>query len=1342
MAAASTTLLAQFSYTPFVGVNVGTPTYSGSVTTNANGTLTITGGGADIWNASDDCFYYYTAVTGLEWDARMQVRSFTGPDTWSKVELMVRRPATPGGAPAGPDAEMNVSMTQPAVSVADGGTGENDVEWQWRGASGGSSYNAAYGGASDTYPNEYARIVRLGSVFNLYWSTDGVNWSLVGSQDTSTTANHFDGTPWENPILVGVAVTSHNDGGATLGDAVITNLSVVPIIAPTSVGVVSQISGTTNVYAYAEASFTFVATNNATPLGDVGMSYTWYKNGQVASSNLLTTNYTFLTTAADNGAQIYAVASPLGYSSITVTSAVLTLTANPGAQIYTNGLKHELWANATRTQVENGDVPAANTLSLASAPDFNIEGINGGNNYAERLSGYFIPPTTAAYVFFLNSDDDSDLFISSNSSPTNKYLIAQETVWSNPYDWLVSDGGGVAGQKRSDLYSPDGGVTFPYANGINLVASNLYYLEAVHHQGTGGANLGVTYQTTNQIADPNWATVFTNGTYPLLEATNGNIAIITFPGTTLVWTLQPTNETVNQGDTANLSANAASDSELNVQYQWYLNGAPYTNGGTGSTLSLPLVPITYNGAQIFVVASLAESSLAITSSTVKLTVQQAVLELGFAKDERWNNSSRAAIENGAVGAPNYTMAVPAWAVNTGNNDYVNNIGRRVSGYFVPPSNGLYVFFLNSDDDSDLFLSTDDTPANKRLIAQESGWSNPWNWESVGGGSTISQKRSDQWSPNGGVTQPYASGISLLGGKHYYMEQDYSQGGGGENLEATFKLTTDPDPVSGAAVTRLTGNAIAINAVRCSYVAFTEQPSNVVAQAYANATFNALGITDSQLVIGQTTGDEASYTNSFMFYQWYTNGAAVSGANTGTLVLGSVLPDYNGLQISCQIRSLGYSDTNLNPIWSNSLPATLTVVTGAAPSLVYASVVTNNLNSTNLLYPAVVYVDVVFSGPIDPTALTNANNYLFSAGSGLTSANITSITVLPGNTAVELALNQSPILPFTVTVSSMSGWGGGPPLAGSTVTNVNTVELASLDIGGVGTTLSGADPAVPSRLYVDGPAAYTVQCEGSDIYNAFDGFNFLYETKSGNFDVVVRQIKTTHVSNWTKGGLMVREVLDEFSRNYSLVNDPDSADGIQALDGSGYGANTVECNAREDYSGATAGWEQHGPSQPPTYPNAWLRMTLQRITNSVGTNLVVQDILTAYSSTNGVNWEQLAQTDIATNGTAPASLADPAYIGICTTAHDNDPVGGYTGEYLDTAVYANYNSSYVPVVPAQLSVSLSGPNLIVSWTPAGGRLQSSPAVAGPDVNWQTVATGGGSYTNTASASAMFFRVVNP
>jgi len=238
----------------------------------------------------------------------------------------------------------------------------------------------------------------------------------------------------------------------------------------------------------------------------------------------------------------------------------------------------------------------------------------------------------------------------------------------------------------------------------------------------------------NQIADPNWTLVFTNGTSSLLQASNNNIALITSPITALSWTLQPTNLTVFEGQAANFFSKAVSDSELAVLYQWYTvaPAAPIA-GATGPTLVIPTTPFSYNGLQGYVVARNAEGGLSITSSVATLTVLQAVWEPGFAKDERWDGVSRTQVENGTAGTPGYIMSVPAFEVGVDNPSAQVNFARRVSGYFVPPSTGNYVFFVNGDDDTDLFISTDNTPGNKRLVCQETAWSNPWTWVGQGGG---------------------------------------------------------------------------------------------------------------------------------------------------------------------------------------------------------------------------------------------------------------------------------------------------------------------------------------------------------------------------------------------------------------------------------------------------------------------------------------------------------------------------------------------------------------------------------------------------------------------------------
>jgi hypothetical protein len=105
-----------------------------------------------------------------------------------------------------------------------------------------------------------------------------------------------------------------------------------------------------------------------------------------------------------------------------------------------------------------------------------------------------------------------------------------------------------------------------------------------------------------------------------------------------------------------------------------------------------------------------------------------------------------------------------------------------------------------------------------------------------------------------------------------------------------------------------------------------------------------------------------------------------------------------------------------------------------------------------------------------------------------------------------------------------------------------------------------------------------------------------------------------------------------------------------------------------------------------------------------------------------------------------ALPAAVFVGLCTTAHNNDIFGADPLLYLNTVDYDNYNSSYVPAI-LLAAPQVVGNNITISWTPSVGHLQASPALSGSGVNWQTVGSGG-SVTLPISASGMFFRVVNP
>jgi len=1480
-----------------------------------------------------------------------------------------------------------------------------------------------------------------GTVTNSKVDVSSLGLSATASLVLSGTPNVFTNTftvPANGPIGVDSVKATVIDTEPLIGSA--TTPFTVIAKPPTNALVGTQLTGPTNVYIYTEVTYNFNATNDS-PDHVFSMNYTWYKNGAKVSTNGMGPNFTFLTTPTDNGATIQCIANiadPI-YSNLTVTSGVITLATQTGSLVYTNGLKREVFYGASRANVEIGNVPHAAPIVLVG----NADSTGGqGDNYTERYSGYFIPPTNSFYIFYVAADDDTDVYLSTDQNPANKRLICQETGYSGQDAWLsVGGNGSTTAQKRSDQFSPDGGITPPNPAGIQLTGGQLYYFESVHHNGTGGDNWGVTFSTVDERQDPN--TAFVDLIPSVMKAANTNIAVVTWPGTNVSWITQPVASiSIVEGDTATMTARATSDSEMNVSYQWYLNNAPYS-GATKTNLVITSVPFTFNNAQIYVVASTYEGGLSITSSVTVLHVAQAVFEAGYLKEQRWDNQTALAnLEAGTLGAPNYQMSIPEFGVSIDNPTGQNNFVRLVSGYFVPTNTGNYVFYTTGDDESDLFVSTDNTPANKRLVCHQAGWNNgtAWAWLQVGGGgATVASMRSATWTTNG-VT-PWANGfpngvdnlgVQLIAGQRYYIEQDWHQGGGGANNAANFALMgagfTYTDPGAGTE-TLFRGSVIGMSAPRCTFVNYTQQPTNYTTTVGGYATFSAAGVTDSLLPIGKVRGYEDSLTNNFIAFQWFTNGVAVPNAVSSTLTLGPLLPGDNGTVVKCKIRALGYADLSLNPIWNDSTPATLTVNgqaifetgyaqhdvwtnftsrvvveqggQGRAPYLTYytpkfegpvtagpANAVqrtsgyfiapaTDNyafyVNSdddsdlflstdSTMANKRVIAAENVWSNPLqwlaagsggatataqkdsitwttdgvfapnafgialtagqkyymehvmhnggggynaaatyyimstgtppangEDTKLTNntigvyvprvsqmtftlqpssqtntsgGNSVTFKAlgtsastaiiGTtgdytplfnrtngdvlyqwykngvpipGATSSNYTLVPILPSDNndqfsvgirslgysedgvttkysnsapatltvvadtvpptisyvstfsntnqdpirfivdvtfnewmdtatannilnytvagatvtsatlgsnhrTVELDLNQMPTLPLNITVNGIKDVSGNSIAANSTAP-INPVQLTFTDIGTPGNAGSfgttGVNPAYPSFVWIEATNGFLVSAEGSDIFGVADGFNFGWEQKTGDFDVAVRVVSNGHTSNFAKAGLMVREDLTAGSRNWSVINDPASADGIQAPDNSGFGANNIEANMRATNNVGTISWKTNTSTTIPAYPNAWVR--IKRTGN----------VLIAYSSANSIDWLPLGAYDTGTN--ANGALPTQVYVGICTTAHNNDTNTVF--KYYNTADYADYNSSFVAVNRAHLSTTISGTNVIVTWTPAGGHLESSPAMSGPGVNWQSLGTSNPATVPIVPGTpSQFLRVVTP
>ncbi len=249
-------------------------------------------------------------------------------------------------------------------------------------------------------------------------------------------------------------------------------------------------------------------------------------------------------------------------------------------------------------------------------------------------------------------------------------------------------------------------------------------------------------------------------------------------------------------------------------------------------------------------------------------------------------------------------------------NFADNYGQRMRALLLPPQTGSYTFWISSDDQSVLYLSTSEDPAAKKPIAAVSGWT-----------------ASREWSKEAGQK---SAAIRLTNGFRYYVEAIQKEGGGGDSLAVRWQLPTgaieEPIPAK-----RMVPVGVGPPQIKT-------EPANTTAVEGATALFS-VGLSR---MLGAT-------------FQWQHAGTNVPGATAATCVFGPARLTDDGTQFVCQI--------------SNAWGA---VTTRAAVLTVARDVVPPMLASVGTPGEATL-VTVVFTEPVEPASATTAGNYLLTPG---------------------------------------------------------------------------------------------------------------------------------------------------------------------------------------------------------------------------------------------------------------------------------------------------------------------------------------------------------------------------
>ncbi len=147
-------------------------------------------------------------------------------------------------------------------------------------------------------------------------------------------------------------------------------------------------------------------------------------------------------------------------------------TARPG----TGTILHEVWENIGGTKVSDltdnpnypGNPSYSDELTLFEAPT------NLADNFGSRLHGWLCPETAGDYTFWIASNENGELWLSTNENPANAARISYVT--------------GSADVRKFD----DPGVV--PSEPIHLEAGRKYYIMAIYKEGAGGDNMAAAWQ--------------------------------------------------------------------------------------------------------------------------------------------------------------------------------------------------------------------------------------------------------------------------------------------------------------------------------------------------------------------------------------------------------------------------------------------------------------------------------------------------------------------------------------------------------------------------------------------------------------------------------------------------------------------------------------------------------------------------------------------------------------------------------------------------------------------------------------------------------------------------------
>jgi len=592
-----------------------------------------------------------------------------------------------------------------------------------------------------------------------------------------------------------------------------------------------------------------------TKLDSTATEGTWSKNFGGVAQEGATYSITANTGAIEAGTE-YSVSATFKDSAgeTTTHDATFTIpvweiynlgTAAPGSAVGVISVR-EYWGvgGGSISQLENHatfpDSPTvekdAGYFEWPQSGDINVKPAgNVMDNYGVQMIGFLHPPATGDYQFAIASDDNSQLWLSTDANPANRVLIAKESGWQPLRKYQP------VGDEATSVF-------------ISLEAGKAYYIEALMNEGGGGDNLAVAWTTGDAIV-PDALPISGEYLSPWVILEVVETVDVSQPGNAVV----PSSDNHPAGEHAGF----AIDNDASTKY---LNFDKLDTGLTISTTGGVVTGLGLTSANdsperdpaSFVLSGSNDGGATFTEiasgDVAAFTARFERQELSFANDAGYltyhlvfptvadegaaNSMQIAEIEligtawgiytqdvsapgsaAGSISAREYPIAgvtiaellnhpsfpnSPDVEENAGyfewpqsgdievlpDGNVKDNYAVQLIGFLHPPETGDYQFVIAADDNAQLWLSTDESPANKQLLATEPQWNGVRAFEGGDRRDLRDEGTDDERFEN------VSKFVSLEAGKAYYIEALMNEGGGGDNLAVAW---TTGDPVLNGAL---------------------------------------------------------------------------------------------------------------------------------------------------------------------------------------------------------------------------------------------------------------------------------------------------------------------------------------------------------------------------------------------------------------------------------------------------------------------------------------------------------------------------------------------------------------